>query len=173
MHFYFLKNFNIIRSICVIPDNQEKFDGKTVRKRLLNYIRSTKPKSSLAKKVLSDVGRYTRRWIKNLFHTYDYPCIPRTNNAMETFIGRLKRRIRRATGWRFSNDFCVRWDKFLVHVMCLPPRAILGTLEDLSWEPVSRRYRQFCCYLGSIGLSAYTRSSLRDCDYNQYLKTVI
>ena len=150
-----LECFNIIRSICIILDNQEKLDGKTVRIRLLSYIRSIKPKSSLAKKVLDDVNRYTKRWIKNLFHTYDYPCISRTNNAMEAFIGRLKRRIRRATGWRFSNDFCVRWGKFLVHVMYLPRRAILGMLENLSWESVSMRYRQFCCYLGSIGLSAY------------------
>jgi len=42
-------------------DNRERLNGKTERTRLLSYIRSTKPKSSLAKKVSGDVDRYTKR----------------------------------------------------------------------------------------------------------------
>lgn len=165
------ESVQIIRTICEILDNPEGLRGRDVRRRLLDHIKSVRPKTSLARKVLKDVNMYTKRWIGNLFYTYDDPRIPRTNNAMESLIGRFKRHIRRVTGWRHSNDFCVRWGKFLVFVMYVRPEAILGLLERLAWDSVSGRYRRFCAYLGSIGLSAYSRASLRNCDYSQYLKT--
>ena len=164
------ESFRIIRSICEILNNPDRLDGKHVRRRLLSYVKSVRPKSSLARKVLRDVKAYTKRWIKNLFHTYDDPRIPRTNNAMEALIGRFKRHIRRTTGWRYSNDFCVRWGKFLVFVIYVRPEAVPGLLERLTWDSISERYRQFCAYLDSIGLSAYGRAGLRTCDYSQYLK---
>ena len=164
------ESVRIIRSICEILDNPEGLRSRDVRRRLLDHIKSVRPKTSLARKVLKDVNMYTKRWIENLFYTYDDPRISRTNNAMEALIGRFKRHIRRVTGWRHSNDFCVRWGKFLVFVMYLRPGAIPGLLERLAWGSVSGRYRRFCAYLDSIGLSAYGRSGLRSCNYSQYLK---
>lgn len=81
---------------------------------------------------------------------------------METFISRLKRFIRRLTGWRHSNDFCVRWGRFMIFTLSFRLGDIVSFLDNLPWEQASRRYREYCQYLSDIGLSAYKRSLIRD-----------
>jgi len=122
----------ILCSICEILDNPKGLRNEDIQRHLLAYIKSVRPKTSLARKVLRDTNIYTKRWIGNLLYSCDDPHIPRTNTAMEALIGRFKRNVRRATEWCRSNDFCVRWGKFLVFVMHVRPEAVLGLLGRLT-----------------------------------------
>jgi hypothetical protein len=55
-----------------------------------------------------------RRLWPGLFHCYDQPLLPRTNNALEVFFGGLKRQRRRNTGRKGTQDYLLRYGPYLV-----------------------------------------------------------
>lgn len=57
---------------------------------------------------LSHLATVLRRLGPGLYHCYDVPGLPRTNNALEQFYRRIKTGERRATGHRRSDTFVVR-----------------------------------------------------------------
>ena len=59
------------------------------------------------------VGALRRYW-PGLFHCYDQPLVPRTNNEMEIFYNQLKRQRRRNTGRKGTQDYLVRYGPYLV-----------------------------------------------------------
>lgn len=69
-----------------------------------------------------------RRFGDYLYHCYDGPRLPRTNNDLEHFYRRLTRTGRRITGHKRSDSFVVRVGGFAVH-------AVLAT--DTTAQPVS------------------------------------
>jgi len=156
-----LESAKIICSIASILDSKDECSGSEVRDKLLDFINSIKPKTKLAKRVLREILAYTNRWLQHLFYAYDDPRIPKTNNALETFIAKLKRFIRCLTGWRHSNDFCVRWGSFMAFTLKFKPSDIVAFLDNLPWGDASRHYKEYCKYLGEIGLSAYKRKIIR------------
>ena len=54
-----------------------------------------------------------RRYWPGLFHCYDRPLVPRTNNEMEIFYNQLKRQRRRNTGRKGTQDYLVRYGPYL------------------------------------------------------------
>lgn len=61
------------------------------------------------------VGLILRRLGDGLYHCYDVPGLPRTNNAHEHFYRQLKAGQRRATGHRRSDTFVVRVGGFAAY----------------------------------------------------------
>jgi len=55
-----------------------------------------------------------RRYWPGLFHCYDQPLVPRTNNELEIFYNQLKRQRRRNTGRKGTQDYLVRYGPYLV-----------------------------------------------------------
>jgi len=58
-----------------------------------------------------------RRLGPGLYHCYDVPDLPRTNNALEQFYRRVKAGERRTTGHRRSDRFVVRVGGFAVYAL--------------------------------------------------------
>lgn len=54
------------------------------------------------------ITTFRNRWW-GLFRCYDVPDLPRTNNDLETFFGRLKTNQRRVTGRKSVNRFILRY----------------------------------------------------------------
>jgi hypothetical protein len=61
------------------------------------------------------VGLVLRRLGPDLYHCYDVPGLPRTDNALEQFYRQLKAGERRATGHRRSDRFVVRVGGFAAY----------------------------------------------------------
>ena len=128
--------FHYLRNISMRACGADRNLAKKIRSRirsLFHYRKSRNPRRKPSERlrrmgeiiysIISTRARYPRvfagieiyealkRLLENLFHTYDEPRIPGTNNGMEALIRRMKRDIRRMTGWRVSNDYCIRWGR--------------------------------------------------------------
>jgi hypothetical protein len=68
------------------------------------FLRSMEKKAMKEKKYTPLVSQIKQFWC-GLFHTYDCDYIPRTNNSMEQFIGRLRRKWKRITGCSQMNEW--------------------------------------------------------------------
>lgn len=73
------------------------------------------------------VGVVLRRLGDGLYHCYDVPGLPRTDNATEQFYRQLKAGERRATGHRRSDGFVVRVGGFAAYAAAASdvPEAVL------------------------------------------------
>lgn len=67
-----------------------------------------------------------------LYHCYDVPGLPRTNNELEQFYRRVKSGQRRITGHRRSDTFVVRVGEFAVYAI-----AASGLSESELWQQLS------------------------------------
>jgi hypothetical protein len=74
---------------------------------------------------LEHVVTVLRRLGGGLYHCYDVPGLPRTDNDLEQFYRRLKAHERRSTGHRRSDSFVVRVGGFAVYAA-----ATSGESED-------------------------------------------
>jgi hypothetical protein len=81
-----------------------------------------------------------RRLGDGLYHCYDVPGLPRTNNDLEHFYRQLKAQERRITGHRRSDAFVVRVGGFAVYAAAatgLPEadlRRQLATVSAADWQ---------------------------------------
>lgn len=66
---------------------------------------------------VAPLGTVLRRLGEGLYHCYDVPGLPRTNNAPEQFYRQMKTSERRTTGRRRSDPFVVRVGGFAVYAM--------------------------------------------------------
>lgn len=81
------------------------------------------------------VGVVLRRLGDGLYHTYDVPGLPRTDNATEQFYRQLKAGERRATGHRRSDGFVVRVGGFAAYATAasaVPEAALRAQLAEVS-----------------------------------------
>ena len=72
-----------------------------------------------------------RRLGPGLYHCYDVPALPRTDNAMEQFYRRVKSEQRRITGRKRADAFVVRVGGFAVYATAastVPEAALLQRL---------------------------------------------
>lgn len=77
------------------------------------------------------VATILRRLGAGLYHCYDVPGLPRTDNAMEQFYRRVKTEQRRITGRKRADAFVVRVGGFAVYATAagaLPEAALLPQL---------------------------------------------
>jgi hypothetical protein len=91
-----------------------------------------------------------RRLGPGLYHCYDVPGLPRTDNAMEQFYRRVKSEQRRITGRKRADAFVVRVGGFAVYATAastVPEAALLRRLAavpaaDWQQERVTLRANQ-------------------------------
>jgi hypothetical protein len=88
------------------------------------------------------VGLVLRRLGTGLYHCYDVPGLPRTDNALEQFYRQLKAGERQATGHRRSDAFVVRCGGYAAYAAAASTRS----------EP------EFCAQLATVSLPAYQRA---------------
>lgn len=83
------------------PTNEPSRTGQQVRQALLDYLDDIRNQSQ-DKAVLSQFARQidktTHSYINGLFHTYDIPDLPRTNNDRESEFRSLNQHLLRTTG---------------------------------------------------------------------------
>jgi len=81
------------------------------------------------------VGTVLRRLGTGLYHCYDVPALPRTNNATEQFYRRVKAEQRRITGRKRADAFVVRVGGFAVYATAtsaVPEATVLQRLATVS-----------------------------------------
>lgn len=78
-----------------------------------------------------------RRLGDGLYHCYDVPGLPRTDNDLEQFYRRVKSGERRITGHKRSDAFVVRVGGFAVYAIAASGEAEADLLRHLATVPAS------------------------------------
>jgi hypothetical protein len=113
-------------------------DGASVRReveRLLETVARRYPAQQVPRwlqEPVAYVGLVLRRLGAGLYHCYDVPGLPRTNNAMEQFYRQLKAGERRATGHRRSDTFVVRYGGFAAYAAAASTRSEREICQQLA-----------------------------------------
>jgi hypothetical protein len=84
---------------------------------------------------LAHLALVLRRLGAGLYHCYDVPDLPRTDNGLEQFYRRVKACERRITGHRRSDRFVMRLGEFAVYAVAtgdLLEGAVLGQMARVS-----------------------------------------
>jgi hypothetical protein len=118
---------------CLDPDAAASRDGAAVRRQvetLLDDLPARYPDHPVPAWLVDKaayVGLILRRLGDGLYHCYDVPGLPRTNNAHEHFYRQLKAGQRRATGHRRADAFVVRVGGFAAYAAAAStvPEALL------------------------------------------------
>jgi hypothetical protein len=84
------------------------------------------------------VATVLRRLGDGLYHCYDVPGLPRTDNALEQFYRQLKAGERRATGHRRSDAFVVRVGGFAAYAVAASTRTEQDLCAQLATVPAPR-----------------------------------
>lgn len=96
---------------------------------------------------LEHVAIVLRRLGVGLYHCYDVPGLPRTDNDLEQFYRRLKTQERRITGHKRSDSFVVRVGGFAAYAAAAsdePESAVLQRLAAVpadAWQQERARLR--------------------------------
>lgn len=83
-----------------------------------------------------------RRLGDGLYHCYDVPGLPRTNNALEQFYRRVKSGERRITGRKRSDAFVVRVGGFAVYATAASEVVEATVREELAAVPAAAWQRE-------------------------------
>ena len=86
--------------------NEEKADAATVEARyreLLEDVVAAKEDESVAAWATT-FYKVSRSYWRGLFHCYDMPEVPRTNNDLEQYFGKARHHERRATGHKSATS---------------------------------------------------------------------
>ena len=89
-----------IQRAAEVLANSEQADRATVEETyhaLLEEVMKAKEESSVAEWAVH-FYKVTRSYWRGLFHCYEMPEVPRTNNELEQYFGRARHHERRATG---------------------------------------------------------------------------
>jgi hypothetical protein len=94
-------------------------DGQTIAQQFDAYLLSLEQRDDLTEtnRELAQhiIATFRHRWW-GLFKCYDTPGLPATNNALESFFGRLKTNQRRITGRKSVNNFVLRYGAYAAFV---------------------------------------------------------
>jgi hypothetical protein len=129
---------------CLEPDadgGPARRDGATVRREveaLLDALPARYPGGRMPtwlEEKVADVGLVLRRLGQDVYHCYDVPGLPRTDNAMEQFYRQLKAGERRATGHRRSDAFVVRVGGFAAYAAAASAVSESTLREQLATVP--------------------------------------
>ena len=125
-------------------DAPTRRDGATVRReveRLLETLPNRFPIGrvpSWLQEKAAYVGTVLRRLGDGLYHCYDVPGLPRTDNDLEHFYRQLKAGERRATGHRRSDAFVVRVGGFAAYAAAARTCSEAELRAQLATVPASR-----------------------------------
>jgi hypothetical protein len=90
-----------VHRVTQILNNEAQLDGSTVKRRvqgLLGAMGQHRATAGTLAPALTHFLKVTRSYWPGLFHCYDVPDLPRTNNALEHYFGAHRYHERRATG---------------------------------------------------------------------------
>jgi hypothetical protein len=93
--------FAWLHTAARILDNEAELGGAQVRRRLLGLsgaMQRWRSRAGDLAPVVDHFVKVTRSYSKGLFHCYDIPDLPRTNNALEQLFGSYRHHERRITG---------------------------------------------------------------------------
>lgn len=97
----------IHRSTLLDPEENPSRTGDEVEKELVEYLdqllEQTKENPTLFM-FASKIRRTTHNYASGLFHTYDIPALPRTNNDRENEFRGLNQRLLRTTGQKGATN---------------------------------------------------------------------
>ena len=136
---------------CLEPDAAEasaRRDGATVRREVETLLEAVPARYPVGRvptwleAKVAYVGIVLRRLGPDLYHCYDVPGLPRTDNAMEQFYRQLKAGERRATGHRRSDTFVVRCGGFAAYAAAASMRS----------------ERELCAQLATVSVHACQRA---------------
>ena len=99
-----------VHKVAHILANHEASDGARVRRRLnglLGAMARHRAECGQLAKGITHFLKVTRSYWPGLFACYDVPDLPRTNNALEQFLGRYRYHERRATGRKAASPSLV------------------------------------------------------------------
>lgn len=102
--------FAWLHTAARILDNEAALSGAQVRRRLLGLLGAMHRWRTRAGDLAPAVDHFvkvTRSYRKGLFHCYDVPDLPRTNNALEQLFGRYRHHERRITGRKAASPALV------------------------------------------------------------------
>lgn len=102
--------FGFVHRAAAILNNLEEQSGSTVRRRYRTLLRRMSRKARRTGKVrgvLQHFLKVTRSYWPGLFHCYDVPDLPRTNNGLEQLFGSTRHHERRCTGRKAASPSLV------------------------------------------------------------------
>jgi len=104
------KGYAWFHKVAHILKNRREQSGKQVRKSLgglLGTIRRDRPRKGRLADATAHFLKVTASYWKGLFHCYDSPGLPRTNNDLEHLFGSNRYHERRATGRKSASPAMV------------------------------------------------------------------
>jgi len=93
--------FELVHGAATLLDNKEEQSGAAVREEYrahLKTMRRKRPKTGALREAINHFLKTTDSYWPGLFHCYDVPDLPRTNNDLEQLFGATRRHERRCTG---------------------------------------------------------------------------
>ena len=102
--------FGWVHRVAHVLANHEASDALGVRRRLAGLIGAMVRHQERAGEHAGAVAHFlkvTRSYWPGLFHCYDWPDLPRTNNDLEQFFGSYRYHERRATGRKVASPSLV------------------------------------------------------------------
>jgi hypothetical protein len=125
----------------------QKADAGRVEAGMLRYVErlsGLRFKRLEERVAVQNILKFTRNFWLGLFHHYDHPYLPRTNNALEVYIRSLKAGYRKTTGRAGCQGYLLRYGAYIVHV---DPKAscsqTLTKLKAVSYDTFQQQRRQF------------------------------
>ena len=102
--------FGFVHRAAAILDNPQQQPGSAVRRRyrvLLGTMARQADHPGKLKTALAHFLKVTRSYWPGLFHCYDVPDLPRTNNGLEQLFGSTRHHERRCTGRKAASPSLV------------------------------------------------------------------
>jgi hypothetical protein len=115
-----VKQVRHIAELLELPLSEQR-----AQKRLLNYVKQQLKRYQTTefpdlKAWLQHFAKLTTAFLPKLFTFRRQPLLPRTNNALEIFIGQLKKTRRKATGRKNVQSFILREGAWVAELLSLP-----------------------------------------------------
>ena len=104
------EGYEWFHKVARILKNEQRLTGAGVRKRLgglLGAIRRDRPRKGRLADASAHFLKVTASYWEGLFHCYDVPGLPRTNNDLEHLFGSNRYHERRATGRKTASPAMV------------------------------------------------------------------
>ena len=102
--------FAWLHTAARILDNEAELSGAQVRRRLWGLsgaMHRWRDRTGALAPAVDHFVKVTRSYSQGLFHCYDVPDLPRTNNALEQLFGNYRHHERRVTGRKTASSALV------------------------------------------------------------------